>query len=579
MTLPLHPLNTRNVDDPLSPHKDWHETLHGVYNELLPAQTGRFNVVDFGGAAIGGIIDASAAIQATIAAAEAITPKGTVVFGPYQFKIDTGITILDCNVESERGAELIVGTGIAAGITIGSSAMSCDHHRLQLPHVTRISRDWDSLPNINTARGVLFKAADGCEVTVGVITDFSFGLVLEGDGQGVAYNVFNLSAHINNAVNIYLSNINGGWANQNTFIGGRNQHSNIGGTPPYAGVYNLHIDKGNGNSFHGVSFEGGFEEFLAFFGIAASNRMVNCRWESSGTPRVTFQGDGAGGFSQANVIEGGIDSDQLIVTPDPGGTARYNSIIGERIQRHEGSGTDGIFLIQNVNGNARAISIFPAGTPLLDRDLSADYGARMAAQSSGWKAEADAFDRIAFNHALGRMLFGLGSAAETIYMRANQQNTLEINATTGIKNQASYWRSGTGNPNGVVSGGIGQFYFQTDGSADQAALFMKTTATGSNGWVEVPLYTPAIEVAGAITLDWRDGVVNMESTAAARAVTLPDNAAFDGKEYIIHCDGTNIVTVTCAGTDTFDTGATSITLYDGDVLHIISIGDGVWKIL
>ncbi len=104
--------------------------------------------------------------------------------------------------------------------------------------------------------------------------------------------------------------------------------------------------------------------------------------------------------------------------------------------------------------------------------------------------------------------------------------------------------------------------------------------TSDDATVWKPLHTPAIEEAGAVTLDWRDGVVNMESTAAARVVTLPDNAAFDGKEYLIHRDGVNIVTVNRAGSDTFDTAATSIVLgQDGDVLHIVSIGDGVWKIL
>ena len=110
-------------------------------------------------------------------------------------------------------------------------------------------------------------------------------------------------------------------------------------------------------------------------------------------------------------------------------------------------------------------------------------------------------------------------------------------------------------------------------------LYLHRGADGTNTPWQV-IEPDAIEVAGALTLDWTQGVVNMETTAAARVVTLPDNAAFDGKEYVIHRDGANIVTVNRAGSDTFSTGATSITLgADGDVLHIVSIGDGVWKIL
>jgi len=55
---------------------------------------------------------------------------------------------------------------------------------------------------------------------------------------------------------------------------------------------------------------------------------------------------------------------------------------------------------------------------------------------------------------------------------------------------------------------------------------------------------------------------------------------YAGKQYQIRRDGANTVTVTRAGSDTFDTGATSITLgADGDILDIVSIGDGEWKIL
>ena len=89
----------------------------------------------------------------------------------------------------------------------------------------------------------------------------------------------------------------------------------------------------------------------------------------------------------------------------------------------------------------------------------------------------------------------------------------------------------------------------------------------------------AIEVAGSLTLDNTHSIVNVESTATFRTVTLPDNAAFTGKEYLIRRDGANTVFVNRAGTDTFSDGSTVKDLrYDGAELHIISIGDGEWKI-
>jgi len=90
----------------------------------------------------------------------------------------------------------------------------------------------------------------------------------------------------------------------------------------------------------------------------------------------------------------------------------------------------------------------------------------------------------------------------------------------------------------------------------------------------------ASEEAGAVTLDRDDSVVNMESTGGTRAVTLPDNADYAGKNYLIRRDGGNTVTVTRAGADTFDDAATVKTLAsDGAAIGIFSIGDGEWKIV
>ncbi len=89
----------------------------------------------------------------------------------------------------------------------------------------------------------------------------------------------------------------------------------------------------------------------------------------------------------------------------------------------------------------------------------------------------------------------------------------------------------------------------------------------------------AKEENASFTLDVADRIVNVTSTSGVRTVTLPDNAVFSGKEYIIKREGTNVVTITRAGSDTIN-GAVSIFLgSDGDVLHIISIGDGEWKII
>ena len=88
------------------------------------------------------------------------------------------------------------------------------------------------------------------------------------------------------------------------------------------------------------------------------------------------------------------------------------------------------------------------------------------------------------------------------------------------------------------------------------------------------------EEAGSPTLDWSDSIINVESTAATRVVTLPDNAAFDGKSYLIRRDGSNTVTINRAGSDTFDDTDIQKTLdSDGAAIGIFSIGDTEWKIV
>ncbi len=107
-----------------------------------------------------------------------------------------------------------------------------------------------------------------------------------------------------------------------------------------------------------------------------------------------------------------------------------------------------------------------------------------------------------------------------------------------------------------------------------------TTADYNLGGTDVEFYTEASEVAAALTLDWTHAVVNMETTGGTRVVTLPDNAAFDGKSYLIRRDGSNTVTIDRAGSDTFDDADVQKTLdSDSAAIGIFSIGDGEWKIV
>ncbi len=94
------------------------------------------------------------------------------------------------------------------------------------------------------------------------------------------------------------------------------------------------------------------------------------------------------------------------------------------------------------------------------------------------------------------------------------------------------------------------------------------------------LIPKAIEEAGAFTLGWEDSVVNVQSDGGTRAGTVPDNATFDGKNWLVRREGSNQVTLTRSGSDTFSDGDTVKTLdSDGAAIGFFSIGDTEWKIV
>lgn len=91
----------------------------------------------------------------------------------------------------------------------------------------------------------------------------------------------------------------------------------------------------------------------------------------------------------------------------------------------------------------------------------------------------------------------------------------------------------------------------------------------------------AIEVNTNITLTWIFSVVNVDSSGGTITITLPDNADFITKNYLIRRDGSNVVTINAVGSDDFSDGDTTKTLDadDGAAIGIFSIGDGTWKIV
>ncbi len=123
--------------------------------------------------------------------------------------------------------------------------------------------------------------------------------------------------------------------------------------------------------------------------------------------------------------------------------------------------------------------------------------------------------------------------------------------------------------------------FHTDNPSNDYDLPGWRTVTGFDTDATYRLHGGVtLEESTATTLTWDHGVLNVDTSGGAVVITLPDVAAFDGKNYLIRRDGASVVTINRAGSDTFDDADVQKTLdSDSAAIGIFSIGDGEWKIV
>ncbi len=109
------------------------------------------------------------------------------------------------------------------------------------------------------------------------------------------------------------------------------------------------------------------------------------------------------------------------------------------------------------------------------------------------------------------------------------------------------------------------------------SLAVDTRVRGNTGAVD----NTHREITGATTLlpDEAASIFNCESGGGAYTVTLPDAGDSTGRGFLFHRDGSGVVTIERAGSDTFDDASTTKVLNeDGAGVGIFVIGDSIWKI-
>lgn len=288
------------------------------------------NAKDYG--AVGdGVTDDTTALNTAANAAFAVNAEATLYMPPGLYRT-SGTVSVRCSLRAESATVRYYGTGTALVIGDQSGPNIVTARRsFRLPRVicmTRGTSGWDG-----TSEGVKAVNLNTCELYVPFVQDFEKGLVMYGNSGGTAYTTVHLGALWENHKNLVLDTNETGYTNQNTFIGGRLQHSATKGAtiddPNASQIYMASPFGGgpNNNVFLNVSFEG---ENIAYYRLDISgkyNHFYDCRFEAPRgvTPRIRWRST-----AQWNKIDGGYNTQSLAETFDGklGGGKLYDYIGG-----------------------------------------------------------------------------------------------------------------------------------------------------------------------------------------------------------------------------------------------------------
>lgn len=224
--------------------------------------------------------DEGAALAAAIADVQA---RGEGLTFPAGFLVTSSTTTVvpaGVPVHMDNEAALIyTGSGIGLDINGWSYAapnrlMGAASVRVRHPGAT-----WDTGAD-TTSVGVRLRNAQFCVVDIAEVTGFETGVLMHGDGDGCCYNTITLGAIVDNKRNLRFDGVNGGWANQNLFLGGACRHNS--GWSSYAGTVLVDLSAtGNNNVFVAISLEGAYSETTVAVAVT-SNQFLACRYEANG---------------------------------------------------------------------------------------------------------------------------------------------------------------------------------------------------------------------------------------------------------------------------------------------------------
>lgn len=382
-----------------------------------------------------GLVEPGSSTAALQAALNDCATRGVPFIGtPGTWTLTATLTINcpgDLSMMTLNVASASVTPAIRVGTTTGDPTRL--RGRLQLPKLvnsTKPGTGWAS-QGIGVELANLYES----EVYLPYVTGFAVGLDCGGYTSGFAYNTVSLGAFIDNQVSVRLQgkNATGGWANQNTFIGGRLSISTGEGSAISGARYIQAIPLDtvtanatswpNGNTFVGVSVEGNGPEYHAEI-AGHHNTLVNCRFEAT-TPAILFTGHASNTYTYENLLVGGFKSSQATITKS--GKAVYNGIMTPRTTSLESSGVT-MNLRNDSASSSPLIQGFEATVEALNKtSADTDWSYRVSSQQLQGKRSTDTDPRVILDFVNGRA------------------------SLTGLQNFASDGAAATG---GVAVGGL-----------------------------------------------------------------------------------------------------------------------------
>jgi hypothetical protein len=305
-------------------------------------------------------------------------------------------------------------TGTGTAVVVGDTTTASMLRTVELPKVVNAGKSGTGWAAGTV--GVKAVNLNACKnVEVPHIQDFETGLLVYGQGTGVAYCNFVLGNLQNNKRNMVLDHDTAGWVNQNTFTGGRYWHlsaegSNVTGARHLL-ITNTATNQINNNLFLGPSLEGNTPEYHA--DIAGTfNTLISARWEAT-TPKVRWQDNAARnqilyGYAAYNIVET-FGTGTVGNTIFDGQTTRINNSGGTSIPA--------LWLENAGSSSSPADVVMNPGATIAGSDPAAAYCVARSALYTKMKAPTDAEARLQFQHNAGRIQFGNGvTAPGSVYL-------------------------------------------------------------------------------------------------------------------------------------------------------------------